>query len=503
VGGERPEGAAGERRLVFDPATGEAIASVAQATAQDVDRAARLANEAYRGDWKRRTPKDRAAVLFRMAARIREEAEDLARLESRNTGKPIASARGEISLGADCFEYYGGAVTKFGGSTIPVSARGASMTFREPLGVCGLIVPWNFPFAIATWKVAPALAMGNTVIVKPASDTPLSALRLGELALEAGVPPDAFHVLPGPGETIGAALVSHPLVRKVSFTGSTEAGKSVMRLAADGLKRISLELGGKSACLIFEDADLSTCLASALWSAFDNAGQDCCARSRFLVQRTIYDRVVADLARLTEAIRVGNPLSPETEMGPLITPAHREKVRSWLAIGDAEGVRRVTGGEVPNDPKLSKGSFLTPAVLADVDNEMRVAREEIFGPVVSVIPFADEEEAVNLANASRYGLSGSLFTRDLGRAMRVARAVETGVLSVNSSRSVFLEAPFGGVKESGLGRELGLAALEQYTETKTVFFSEERGDGQGVPDARRAHGRHPAGDDRDGARRPA
>jgi betaine-aldehyde dehydrogenase len=473
VGGERAEGTAGERRLVFDPATGEAIASVAQATDEDVDRAARLADEAYRGDWKRRTPKDRAAALFRLAARIREEADALAHLESRNTGKPIASARGEILLGADCFEYYGGAATKFGGATIPVSAGGTSVTFREPLGVCALIVPWNFPFAIATWKIAPALAMGNTVIVKPASDTPLSALRLGELALQAGVPPNAFHVLPGPGETVGAALVSHPLVRKVSFTGSTEAGKSVMRRAADGVKRVSLELGGKSACLIFDDADLSTCLRSALWSVFDNAGQDCCARSRFLVQRTIYDRVVADLGRMAAAIRVGDPLATGTEMGPLITPAHREKVRGWLAIGDAEGARRVTGGQVPDDPALARGSYLTPAVLADVDNEMRVAREEIFGPVVSVIPFDGEEDAVRLANASRYGLSGSLYTRDLGRAMRVARSIETGVLSVNSSRSVFLEAPFGGVKESGLGRELGMAALEHYTETKSVFFSEE------------------------------
>ena len=473
VGGERPEGAGGERRVVSNPATGEAIASVAQATPEDVDRAARLADETFRRDWRRRTPKERASILFALAALIRNRADELAGLESRNTGKPIASARGEILLGADCFEFYAGAATKFGGSTIPVSARGASVTFREPLGVCGLIVPWNFPFAIATWKVAPALAMGNTVIVKPASDTPLSALRLGELALEAGVPAGAFHVLPGPGESVGSAIVSHPLVRKVSFTGSTEAGKSVMRLAADGIKRISLELGGKSACIVFEDADLSTCLKSALWSVFDNAGQDCCARSRFLVQRSIYDRVVSDLASMTEAIRVGDPLAKETEMGPLITPAHRDKVRRWLAIGDEEGARRVTGGEAPADPKLARGSYLTPAVFADVNNAMQVAREEIFGPVVSVIPFRDEAEAVEIANASRYGLSGSLYTRDLGRAMRVARAFETGVLSVNSSRSVFLEAPFGGVKESGLGRELGLAALEHYTETKSVFFSEE------------------------------
>jgi acyl-CoA reductase-like NAD-dependent aldehyde dehydrogenase len=473
IGGARREGAAGERRLIHDPATGEALASVAQATPDDVAEAALLADATYRRDWKRRTPRERAGILWKLAGLIRGKSEELSQLESRNVGKPIAAARGEILSGADCFEYYAGAATKFGGSTLPVSAPGASFTFREPLGVCGLIVPWNFPFVIATWKVAPALAMGNTVIVKPASDTPLSALRLGELAIEAGVPPGAIQVLPGPGETVGAALVKHPLVRKISFTGSTESGKSVMRLAADGIKRVSLELGGKSACIIFDDADLSTCLSSALWSAFDNAGQDCCARSRFLVQHTIYDRVVADLTGKAAAIRVGNPLLPETEMGPLITAAHRDKVRGWLSIGESEGARRVTGGVLPEDPALAKGSFLTPAVLADVDNEMRVAREEIFGPVLSIIPFRDEEDAVRLANASRYGLSGSLFTRDIGRALRVARAVETGVLSVNSSRSVFLEAPFGGVKESGLGRELGLAALEHYTETKSVFFSEE------------------------------
>ena len=473
IGEERPSGATERYRRIGDPATGEAIASVAQAGAEDVDRAASLANRVYRDDWRRRTPRERAARLFELARRIRDAANELAMLESRNTGKPIGSARGEILMGADCFEYYAGAATKFGGSTIPVSAPGASVTFREPLGVCAAIVPWNFPFAITTWKVAPALAMGNTVIVKPASDTPLSALRLGELALESGIPPGALNVLPGPGDSVGPALVSDPRVRKISFTGSTESGRNVMSLAAASIKRVSLELGGKSACVIFADADLATCLPSALWSVFDNAGQDCCARSRFLVERSIYDRVVADLAGLTAAIRVGNPRDAATEMGPLITTSHRDRVRGWIETGETEGARRVTGGEIPSDPALARGSFLTPAVLADVDNEMEVARKEIFGPVVAVIPFADEEDAIALANASRYGLSGSLYTRDLGRALRVARAIETGVLSVNSSRSVFLEAPFGGVKESGLGRELGMAALEHYTETKTVFFSEE------------------------------
>jgi len=473
IGDERPRGASDRRRAVIDPATGETIASVSQADPEDVARAASLANAVYRTDWRRRTPMDRAARLFDLARRIREAAEEIALLESRNTGKPIGSARSEVLMGADCFEYYAGAATKFGGSTIPVSAPGVSVTLREPLGVCAAIVPWNFPFAITTWKVAPALAMGNTVIVKPASDTPLSALLLGELALDAGIPPGALNVLPGPGESVGEALVSDPLIRKISFTGSTEAGKSVMRLASASIKRVSLELGGKSACIIFADADLQTALPSALWSVFDNAGQDCCARSRFLVQRSIYDRVVADLAHRTEAIRVGNPLDPATEMGPLITTSHRNRVRGWVEVGETEGARRVTGGEIPKEPVLARGAYLTPAVLADVNNDMQVAREEIFGPVVSVLPFAGEEEAIALANASRYGLSGSLYTRNLGRAMRVARAIDTGVLSVNSSRSVFLEAPFGGVKESGLGRELGMAALEHYTETKTVFFSEE------------------------------
>ncbi|HMA33635.1 MAG TPA: aldehyde dehydrogenase family protein [Chloroflexia bacterium] len=472
LAGERVDGATGARRLIMNPATGAPLAQVAQAMPADVDRAALAAQAAFTGAWGRMRPRDRAAILFELARLIREHADELALLESRNVGKPLAGARGEILSGATCFEYYAGAVTKFGGQTIPVSAPGTCLTFHEPLGVCALIVPWNFPFAITTWKVAPALAMGNTVLLKPAGDTPLTALRLGELALAAGLPPGVLNVLPGPGDALGAALVGHPLVRKVSFTGSTAVGRAVMHLAADGIKRVSLELGGKSACIIFPDADLAACLPSALWSVFDNAGQDCCARSRFLVHQTIYERVVAELATQAQAIKVGDPLDAATEMGPLITRRHRERVQQYVALGEQEGATRVCGGRIPDAAALAPGNFLSPAVFANVQNEMRLAQEEIFGPVVAVIPFADEAEAIRLANATPYGLSGSLWTRDIGRALRVARAVQTGVLSINSSSSVFPEAPFGGVKQSGLGRELGMGALEHYSEIKSVFIGE-------------------------------
>ena len=445
---------------VLNPATEEPLAELEHAGVEETDAAVARAKAAF-PSWRTLAPADRARLLRRLATLVEEHGEELARIESQNVGKPIAGARGEIGMVAQVFHFYAGAVDKHYGETIPV-AGGVAATFREPLGVVGLIVPWNFPLNIASWKLGPALACGNTVVLKPAELTPLSALRLAKLALEAGIPEGVVNVLVGKGSVVGQRLIEHPGVAKIGFTGSTEVGQRVMQGAAGTIKRVTLELGGKSANVIFADADLEKAAAAAPYAVFDNAGQDCCARSRLLVQKSVYDRFLDYLIQATKGITVGDPSDEATEMGPLISAQHRETVASFLD----DYVPITFQGDAPEGP-----GFWFPCTLVEVSNEDRIAREEVFGPVAAVIPFEDEADAIQIANDTPYGLSGSIWTRDGARALRVARALDTGVLSINSNSSVRVATPFGGFKQSGFGRELGMHALEGYSEVKSVFIS--------------------------------
>jgi betaine-aldehyde dehydrogenase len=410
--------------------------------------------------------------MHRFAALVEDHTEELALLECRNVGMPIGDARGQLGMIVDVIRYYAGAVDKFFGHTVPVERDGVALTFREPIGIVGLITPWNFPLNIANWKAAPALAAGNTVVLKPASLTPLSVLRYAELAVEAGITAGALNVVPGPGATVGSALVEHPDVGKIGFTGSTEVGAAIARQAAATIKRVTLELGGKSACVVFADADLEKAGRLAPYAVFENCGQDCCARSRLIVEESAKDELLERYAATARALRVGMPEDPATEVGPLVSEGQRATVEGYVATGIDEGARLVAGGERP-EGDLAGGFFYLPTVLDGVSNDMTVAREEIFGPVVSVITFRDEAEAIRLANDTPYGLSGSLWTRDGARQLRVARALRTGVLGVNSNSSVFPQTPFGGYKRSGVGKELGMEALEHSTELKSVFISTE------------------------------
>jgi acyl-CoA reductase-like NAD-dependent aldehyde dehydrogenase len=450
---------------VVEPATGAVMAEVEEADVARTDEAVARAKAAFPA-WRAVAPGDRAAMLHRLADALQAKQEDLARLEARNAGKPIGDARGEMGMVVDTFRYYAGAPERLLGKTIPV-AGGVDFTFREPLGVVGLIVPWNFPLVIASWKVAPALAAGNTVVLKPAELTPLTALELEKIALDAGLPEGVLNVVAGPGRVCGQRLVEHPDVAKIAFTGSTEVGRLIAQGAAGTIKRVTLELGGKSANVVFADADLEKAARSAPMAVFGNSGQDCCARSRILVERSALDEFMAVLGDVVSSLKVGDPLDESTQMGPLISEDQRETVASFLE----DDVNIAVQGSAPD----GAGFWFPPTVLCPVSNDDRAARDEIFGPIAAVIPFDDEADAIRIANETIYGLSGSVWTRDGAKALRVARAVDTGVVSINSNTSVRVSTPFGGFKQSGVGRELGPDALDYYTEVKNVYMATEEG----------------------------
>jgi acyl-CoA reductase-like NAD-dependent aldehyde dehydrogenase len=467
IDGETSEAAGEEVRELTEPATGEPLAKVAVATEADVDRAVDAARAALDGPWGKTPPSERSRLLHALADAILANRKELAELESRNVGKAISSVKLELGQAVENFRFYGSAIASIAGRSNPFGGSLLFYSLKEPVGVAGQIVPWNYPLTMTTWKLAPALAAGCSIVLKPDSATPLSALRMAELASEVGFPPGALNIVPGPGKTVGAHLVKHPGVDKVAFTGSTATGAEIMRLASDGIKRLTLELGGKSPNLVFADADLGSAVPSSAWSIYYAAGQSCEARSRILVERSLYDEFVAGFSDAAAKITVGDPLDAETQMGSLISTDHRDRVHGYVEQGREEGAEVVTGGE-PGD---GKGAFYPPTVLAKVDNKMSVAQEEIFGPVVTVIPFEDEQDAVRIANDVRYGLMATVWTGDPARGHRLARQIKSGTVGINMPYTAFPGIPFGGYKQSGFGRELGLETLELYLETKSVIVS--------------------------------
>jgi acyl-CoA reductase-like NAD-dependent aldehyde dehydrogenase len=467
INGEAVEPAGGDSKELAEPATGEPLARVAMASEADVERAVEAARAALDGDWGRTPPTERSRLLHALADALVANRKELVELEVRNVGKAISSVKAEFNQAVENFRFYASAIASIAGRANPFGGSLLFYSLKEPVGVAGQIVPWNYPLMMTTWKLAPALAAGCSVVLKPDSQTPLSALRMAELANEVGFPPGSINVAPGPGTTVGTHMVKHPGIDKIAFTGSTETGAQIMRDASDSIKRLTLELGGKSPNLVFADANLADAIPSSVWSIYYSAGQSCEARSRVLVESSLYDDFVSQFADAAGKLRVGDPLEPETQVGSLISPEHRDRVHGYVEAGREEGAEVVAGGE----PADGKGAFYPPTVLAKVDNKMRVAQEEIFGPVVTVIPFEDEKDAARIANDSRYGLMATVWTGDPARGHRLARKIKAGTVGINMPYTAFPGIPFGGYKQSGFGRELGLDTLELYLETKSVIVS--------------------------------
>ncbi len=472
IDGRRVPAASGETFEVLNPATNEPVARVAKGGEPDVEAAVAAARRAFDGGpWSKMTGIERQRLMLKLVDALQAHAEELAVLETTTCGKPIAESRGDLTNAALTLEYYAGLAPRITGETLPIAHDLLDYTLREPLGVCAAIVPWNFPLLIALWKVAPALATGNTIVLKPASLTPLTALRLGELALEAGFPPGVLNVIAGPGALVGRALAGHENVDKISFTGETETGRDIQRLAAGTIKKVSLELGGKSPNIIFPDADMEAAINGSLLAIYGNAGQRCTARSRLLLHEGARAEFLDRFCEKASRIRIGDPLQETTQMGPLVSTAQVERVSQFIEQAQAEGAQVIAGGRRPEDPALARGNFLQPTVVDRVRQDMYIAQEEVFGPVLAVLPFEDEETVIQAANNVKYGLAATIWTRDIARAHRVARRLKAGNISINYPTVNLVGAPFGGYKQSGIGRELGPHAIQDYTQIKNVVVN--------------------------------